>query len=615
MNQIELVAPAPVPARPVPPAAQGPAPASPSISFSPPQMLALYREGRHDALAGEMLRVLDHFQRVTYMSLSSEGRYFVNSFMKHFLFLFSQADFRPSDEHLNRFILLNPVICSLTAISSFATTDPWLHLLLEQQANMMKLLALYNPRCHTRLNARGLFDASAPISSAWYLSFISNYKSCLTTETGLSHLREHLAYEDERLDGASVFSADGYFGATYINHEGDAALKRGINRSMRRLAARMPAIVNRPHARRAAVFSALWFPAHSVYRCMHKFIARLAQDYELTLVQLGPPRAECDDSLFQGGVRQFHLAGGDLDNSAFRDNDWSLVFYPDIGMNNESILCSNLRIAPVQVCGYGHPVSTRGSEIDYWLGGLDVESLPDAERNYSERLVVIPGAGVVPNKPAYEPDGAAPPDDAVYVNCPWYGQKINHEILALLHRVVQRCAGRVVFRLFPGASALSNNFMGMREEIAAVVGVNSTIVYPNLIYADYMRAMEQSHFAIDSHPFGGYATVIDSFHLGKPMVAIEGRKFFNRSAAFLLRAVGLEELVAKDADEYVDIVVRMVEDVAWRETLARRLAATDLDTSVYQGAHADSFARAMRHLIENHERLRAQDSHEPIVVR
>src|SRR2546429_306824 len=80
----------------------------------------------------------------------------------------------------------------------------------------------------------------------------------------------------------------------------------------------------------------------------------------------------------------------------------TVVYYPDIGMTPQSILLANLRLAPIQIMSLGHPVSTWGSEIDYFISGADVEPPNYPERNYSERLVLLPGCGGVYNRPLYE---------------------------------------------------------------------------------------------------------------------------------------------------------------------------------------------------------------------
>jgi hypothetical protein len=167
-----------------------------------------------------------------------------------------------------------------------------------------------------------------------------------------------------------------------------------------------------------------------VYRCLHAFVERLSDDFELSLVSLGRPLAQVDSTLFKGSVTAFELDNlRDIDVGLFDNNLYSLAFFTDVGMNPETVIASNFRIAPTQVCGYGHPVSTAVSEIDYWLGGKDIERAAAADALYDERLVLIRGGGIHPTRPRYQPNKRPRSRDLVRIGCAWSGRKINWPLL------------------------------------------------------------------------------------------------------------------------------------------------------------------------------------------
>ena len=592
-------------------------PAAPSaLSFNPGQLLDLYSSGQHEKLADELLRVLDHFRTVQYSGLAADARYAVNAFCKHFLYLITQQDFVVDRARMMRFIALNHVIANVVAMSAFRTTDAWLAILLAQQQNFLKVLALYNPRCTTRIDRAALFRTDAAAASAWYFSFYQNYKTCPADENAFAHLREHLEYSDgitHQLDLSVHLAHEAYFSATYIDPNRDFVIKRHVNRILQAWQPLQAPIVNKPDRRKIAVLTSMWFRRHSVYRCMHSFLTRLAEDYELTLFHLGADNTEIDDSLFKGGVRRFKLTQTP-DLSVFTPNDFALAFYPDIGMSVESVMLANVRIAPVQVCGYGHPVSTHGSKIDYWLGGQDVETVEAAERNYSERLVLIPGAGVAPLRPSAPKTGATPPADEIVIGCSWYAQKTNSPLLSLVERVLARVTRKVRFVMFPGGAPQANALLPFRETLARRLGAEHVSVHPNLPYERYMAELEACHFCLDPWPFGGYATVTDALWVGRPVVSIKGDRFFNRAGAHLLEAVGLDELVVESPDDYVDVTVKLVEDPDWLASLTAKLAAVDLDEAIFSEDSAGAFTRALSHLIDNHERLAASGDRSPILI-
>jgi predicted O-linked N-acetylglucosamine transferase (SPINDLY family) len=139
-------------------------------------------------------------------------------------------------------------------------------------------------------------------------------------------------------------------------------------------------------------------------------------------------------------------------------------------------------------------------------------------------------------------------------------------------------------------------------------------VFGNIGYSTYMTELEAAHFALDAHPFGGYNTAVDLLTLRKPIVTLEGNRFYNRSTAYLLRRVGLDELIASTPEEYIDLGVRMIDDVAFRDRMVRRLKIADLATTVLSHEHVPAFVRAIDHLLDNHAGLSAQPGSEPILI-
>jgi predicted O-linked N-acetylglucosamine transferase (SPINDLY family) len=312
-------------------------------------------------------------------------------------------------------------------------------------------------------------------------------------------------------------------------------------------------------------------------------------------------------------VRHVHLRQP-LDLSALTPNEWGVAFFPDIGLTVESIVLSNLRIAPIQVSCYGHPVSTFGSRIDYWLGGREIESPDGCERNYSERLVLLPGTGLVPNRPAYAPRGLHAPGETVLVNCAWTAQKANYPLLGRLRRILERSRRRIRFRFFTGGSLDCNAYLPFKRELSDLLGAANVEVFDAMPYAEYMGEIERGDFNLDSYPYGGYATATDAIYLGKPVIAWEGGKFYNRSAPSLLRRLGMQELIAANGEAYEELALRLIHDDAYRASLSARLVETDLERAIFARDDAQYVVKAFHYLVENRERLRAEGGRAPIVI-
>jgi protein O-GlcNAc transferase len=86
-----------------------------------------------------------------------------------------------------------------------------------------------------------------------------------------------------------------------------------------------------------------------------------------------------------------------------------VLIYPEIGMDAMTTKLASLRLAPVQVTSWGNPDTSGLPTLDYYVSAEALEP-PDAQENYSERLLALPRLGCsftpLPFVPV-EPDLAA----------------------------------------------------------------------------------------------------------------------------------------------------------------------------------------------------------------
>lgn len=585
----------------------------PIPQIDPRELLGLYQGGAYDRLSERFLAVLEFFRANTFVSLGPADQYALDVFTTTFLYLFCRPDYVIAERYVPRLIALHVTVSNLVAMSSLGTADPFLRILEGQPQNYVKYLVLCSARNELRVDRKTLFNTSPALASRWYSYYTHLYRSGNADARAIANLREHFEYDDPRLDQWYGL-AEPYFGATYVDPVVDRVVRQRINRWVRESPlVQTLRISNRPNPRSIAVITSFWVPQHSSYRILSQFVEALRDAYELTLVSLGP-EITAPTAAFREVKRAAIGADGSPQFQSLLENDFQVALFLDVGMSALSVALSNVRLAPIQICGLGQSVSTFGSQIDYFLSGTEVELADEAARNYSERLVLIPGSGAIHNKPDYRPRGQTDPEGRLLVNCSWYAHKTNPHMLGLLQRIADRCVRPVVFRFFPGHSLDRENHLGaFVRTIQRVMGPRGEVV-PSLPYADYMGRLEEGAFSIDCFPFGGCNTVADSLVVGRPMVTYEGAKWYNRIGSHMMRSVGLGELVARCDEEYVATVVRLIDDDDYRRDVNRRLAEVDLDRTIFNAEARQHVPRAIAYLIANHDQLCRDAEKTPITI-
>jgi protein O-GlcNAc transferase len=120
----------------------------------------------------------------------------------------------------------------------------------------------------------------------------------------------------------------------------------------------------------------------------------------------------------------------------------------------------------------------------------------------------------------------------------------------------------------------------VRERLQAEIGSDRIEFAPYVPFIEYFRLFHRVDIALDSWPFNGGTTTLDSLWMGVPVLSAAGPRAVSRNSATLLGSVGLQDWIAPSIDAYVDLAVEKARDgaalAALRPTLRSRLQASPL---------------------------------------
>ncbi len=256
-----------------------------------------------------------------------------------------------------------------------------------------------------------------------------------------------------------------------------------------------------------------------------------------------------------------------------------ILIYPELGMDTGSFLLAAMRLAPLQCAGWGHPVTSGHANIDYYFSSASMEP-ENAAAHYSERLLLLDGIGTHYGKPAIpaakrRADFALPEGKTLYL-CPQSLFKIHPDNDALLARVLERDPDGVLV-LFAGRHPNVTNTLfhrlthALRER--GLDPQNRGVILPTVTHDDYLCINMLCDVMLDTLHWSGGNTSLDAIACSLPVVTLPGEFMRGRQSYGMLKLMGLDELIAKDQDDYVEIAVRLGTDRAWRKQVARHISA------------------------------------------
>lgn len=457
----------------------------------------------------------------------ADGKAILGRAMHAFLNAFCDPAFTVPDHAAMVFIQANTLIANVMSMLD-TTTDPWITTLHGQPQQGFKTMVLYSARNDLEVDLSGMLDQNPGLVSQWLYHTFQVMFSGAPSRKVVDKLRSFIDQVDERLE-IGINLQEAYFLCTALGDiNAERRMKNLINQACRR--ALKHDIRIDPDPTKIAVWAEFWSPGHSVYRSLRDYVAALKPDHHLTLIHSTRKTEELDTSLFDEVVRlDLNEKGFDLE--PLKDWKFAAAVFCDVGMTMPSILLSNVRIAPVQILMTGHPVSTFGGEMDWFVSGELVEDprVYGNDRFYTEKLLSLPGYGATHAKPTYVPKGRKKEIDAIIINCSWLGQKCHYECLEALNRAVARSGRKVLVRMFPGQTPLMHKGAhAFTRDVQKLLPSPRVEIFPMLPYAEYMELLEEGDFAADAFPFGGSNTASDMIHLGIPVVAMRGHRWFSR---------------------------------------------------------------------------------------
>ena len=577
--------------------------------FNVSEIIELYLDKKYDELSQKFIDLFN-------INFDEQDKTSIDLFIDTFLYIFTKQDYILSSRYANDFIHINNMISNLVSISSYGNTDAQLVLLKDLSNNFCKILTLYSARNMIKIDPEIFFNISTEYASLWYFSYF--FLESFSTRIMNQNIVEHINNVNPGLT-SSLIMHGAYFISTYYDTANDRKIKSKVNEFLQDNFKNIT-IKNTPNKKKIAIITSFWKNFHSVYKSIGCFINELFSDYELTLIHLGCVTEDIEKDKFEK-IKFVYLVGDQsgqvsLQTEDLAENDYIMAIYPDIGMGMESIYLSNLRIAPIQVAMYGHPVSTFGSRIDYYIGGTDVEVENLAQENYSERLVLIPGIGAYPVYPNYKRKNIKNKTDAFIINCAWGANKFNYEMILTLKEIIKLADKKVVFRFFPGPALMhSNRFASCKNEIGLYLPKENTELYPSVLYEDYMTIIEEGDLGIDAYPFGGYNTIVDLLYTGKPVITFEGTAAYNRLSSALMKRLGLNELVATNRSEYITKIVDIINNDDYRNYLNEKIKKIDLHDKIFDTDEPGYFKKAVDYLIDNHWKLKDDKIKSPIIIK
>lgn len=358
-------------------------------------------------------------------------------------------------------------------------------------------------------------------------------------------------------------------------------------------------------------------PEHPVMLCFQHIIERLAtnSEYEVVFLDIGCSGAQ--NPLVKNNSVQ-HIILPYLFNSTLYEyiieQECDIIAYLDPGSDPRQYLLAFSRLAPIQICFTGQPITNGLSTLDYYISS-DLWEPENAQDHYTEKLIRLKNPVVSMPKREYKPLQLLAstdnkfmvqsslkayfgfPEEGNLYACPVTLQKIHPDFYDLAYQILLKDPkARIVF--FKLGSV---NYKKIEAHFQKICGdeADRIIFVESIPNKEFPHAMELCDAILDPVHFGLASTLYQLFCLGTPIVTWPGEFLPGRIAYGLYKWMQTDDLIAKNFDDYVNIAVKLANDKQFNQEMRKKIK--EKSAIIYgDTGSAEEVELILKQMVDNH---------------
>ena len=167
-------------------------------------------------------------------------------------------------------------------------------------------------------------------------------------------------------------------------------------------------------------------------------------------------------------------------------------------------------------------------------------------------------------------------------HCPQNLFKLHPDFDAALKAILARDADAEVVLVDSGRPWTAQLRQRLRRSLGPLEA--RVRVAPRMGHAAFLQHLAGADVVLDPYHFGGWNSSCDAFALGRPIVTLPGFLLPGRYTLGLYQEMGIEGCIARSAQEYVEIALRLARDQGRAAAEIRERAGVLFDRP--DGGHA-----------------------------
>lgn len=288
------------------------------------------------------------------------------------------------------------------------------------------------------------------------------------------------------------------------------------------------------------------------------------------------------------------------------NNQFDILFFPEIGMDLFTFICGSHRLAPIQIVTWGHSETTGMNSMDYYVSSKYFNTKDD-QQYFTEKLILLDSLGtyyspletLVENekKKGIYKKFKLKPNQNIYNSLQTPAKTCRFEFVKIVKNILSKDPKGIFIAMY--YTNVEKDFMlkyfeNYKNQIKLIKFQSKK---------DYQKLMKISTLLLDPFPFGSLNTTLDSFVFGKIIITMPSNKINGNFCYGFYKKMGILEPIAYSEEEYVSKVLKFANDNEYRKKIENKIIEKK-HVLFHEKKSCDEYNNLFKNIYEKHSRFK-----------
>ena len=286
----------------------------------------------------------------------------------------------------------------------------------------------------------------------------------------------------------------------------------------------------------------------------------------------------------------------DAINLIRKDNIDVIFDLMGITSNQKLVLFKN-RLAPIQIswCGY---CNTSGiKNMDYLISDRNL-IFENEKKDYREKIIYMPsiwnchsGFSLEKEKIKSNINSSSHITFGSFNNF----NKISPKVIEVWSKILKKLPhSKLILK-----SSTPINDTSLKKKFNENNVLDSVVFFSKILdFKSHLKLYKTIDIALDTFPYNGVTTSFEAIWMNVPVITMKGYNFNSRCGESINKNLGVEELIAQDESDYINIAVNLASNVERLNSLREKIFVNISNTSLFD---KEKFSKEFSEIVYNLE--------------